>query len=179
MRRRMVLAAVATGTAGSLGGCLSAVLGAGYALPRRISFVETETEDVEMAIDVLEPTVTEQHPARVRFTWMNPTTEPIQLSLYRDVPEPQASRSDGTYRTGLALLPPEYDAEQAGDGCWRPSELRGRGSAPNLPLEPDATLSHTYEVWTDPDESGCFPVGQYQFGTLQEGWEVVLAVEDA
>lgn len=178
MRRRMVLAAAAAGTVSGIGGCLSSVPGAGSALPRRVSFVSAETDAVELMVDVPEPMVTEQHPAQVRFTWTNPTTEPIQLILYRDVPEPQASRSGDTYRTGLVLLPPKYDAEQAGDGCWRPSELRGRGAAPNLPLETDETLSHTYEVWTDPDESGCFPVGQYQFGTLEEGWQAVLAVED-
>lgn len=177
MHRREILAAAGTCTVGGLAGCLSTVLGAD--LPRRISLIETRARGIDVRVDVLEQLATRDHPSQVRITWTNPTNSEIALALYRDYPAPQVSRTDETYRTGLVLLAPQYDAEPNSDGCWRPSELRGRGSAPNLPLSPGERISHTYEVWTDPDEAACFPSGEYRFGTIEERWEIVLKVENA
>jgi len=185
MRRRTVLASAATVTAGGLAGCLAPVLG--NPLPRRLSVAGTEAQRFELGAQLLEPVVTVDHTARLRVTWTNTQSQEIGINrTYLPT-----SRMNETYRTGLILAEPSYDfTGQTWAGCWKLTEMQGPGGAgPDAVLAPDESVTIEYEVWTDPREDGCFPLGEYQFGFFEEGetdargrptprWKLTLAVEE-
>ncbi len=186
MKRRMVLASAATGTAVGLSGCLAPVLG--NPLPRRLSIAETEATRLALAAEMLDPPVTVDHTARLRVTWTNQLSQEVGI----DGTYLPSSRTSETYRTGLILAEPSYDfTGQTWAGCWKLTETQGSGGAgPDAVLAPDESVSLEYEVWTDPNEDECFPLGEYHFGYFEEGetdargrpvpsWKLTLAVEEA
>lgn len=184
MRRRTLLASAATVTSSGLAGCLASVLG--NPLPRRLSVAGTNAPGLSIDIELLEPTVTVDHTARLRVNWTNERAERVVLRLLDASPDLFFTRG----RTGVVLVPPSYEfTGQTWAGCWKLAQESGPGGQPYAMLDPGQTLTHEYELWTDRDEEGCFPLGQHRFGdddSQPEGvggnprprWEFTLAVEE-
>lgn len=187
MERRTVLASAATAAAGGLSGCLAPILG--NPLPRRLSVAGTDAPGIRIDIELLEPTVTVDHTARVRVNWTNERSERIVLRLSDSDASPKLFFTRG--RTGVVLVPPSYGfTSQTWAGCWKLTQVSGPTGQPYAMLDPGQTLTHEYEVWTDRDEEGCFPLGQHRFGDINIGpddfdgmsmpeWAFTLTVEEA
>lgn len=186
--RRDALAAVASLGAFPTAGCIGR-LQSRYAYPHvtlRRDPVPVEYADVEAT--VVEQ-FTDDHPARVRVAFRNPTDEtrtygfsasPPFSGLYGSPPgvdgddrllvlvplESEAyvtaySETWGAERTPTAAIP---DAPT--DGCWHANgEISHHPIELGRTLDPGETLSETYAVLSarESDESGCEVVGEWRF----------------
>lgn len=190
MRRRALLAS-ATAAATGLAGCLAPVLG--NPLPRRLSVVGAEAPELAFDAALLEPEVTVDRTARLRLTWTNTQSQEVALRLEQSGSPPKIEISGAdARRTGLMLAHPSYEfAGQTWAGCWKLGEISQDQGLQRAVLAPDESLIHEYEAWTDSEEDGCFPPGEYQFGDFGPdwpgesgglpplGWTLTLEVEDA
>lgn len=182
MNRREYLRGLVGGFA-AISGCLTSTGGSGGGL-RSVSLAGTETEGIEVDVEILESTVTKDHTAEIRLTWTNSSSQKISVSIGRETAEPLISHTikNGDWQsTGLVLVPTSYDPQKRSEDCWKPEDyFGGGGDAESTTLTSRESFQHEYRLWTDLDKEGCLPTGTYDFGHFGEStllWRVTLRVE--
>lgn len=135
---------------------------------RTVSLASIDREPVEygvsISVDVLEPTITSEHTARVRATLSNDSdsTTP-SINLFRD--QVVNIGRDFTYSVPqvYVLVPPEQWYIDQPNRCWTPN---GWGSAggPELRLRPGESVTQEFLLGNAPTSSRCMPPGDYHFG---------------
>lgn len=181
MRRRALLETVGGIGLGGLAGCIART-GTRPDGPRRIGLAEQDVvpdeHRVSVAVEVLEPAFTEDHPARVRITTTNEGDRRAigvgtgKCALF--------NRSDGASDApvGLWLYRPERaeDLERK-PGKWvrdRPADQpQGYPAYGCLPIVYDAggAVRTEYEVWDDYRVTGYLDPGTYRWETEIPHWE--------
>jgi hypothetical protein len=161
----------------------------GNPFPRRLSVAGTDAPGIRIDIELLESTITVDQTARIRVNWTNERSERLVLRLSNSGASPDLQFTPE--RTGVVLVPSSYGfTGQTWAGCWKLTQVSGNAGQPYTRLDSGQTLTHEYEVWTDRDEEGCFPLGQHRFGDINIGpddmngmpmpeWAFTLTIEDA
>ncbi len=205
MRRRVVLAGIASGTTVGVAGCL----GTGtdgmddaptlYEVDAEVTMFESDYPLTSTA-DVVSH-ATEETPARVEIGLTNTGDDALRKSLGATPPfsDHSAERIDGD---ATAYLAPDsrrqfgidHVDEDVGadenppapiDGCWVVEGVGHNLIATNPRLEPGEEITETYSVFADVDNDGCLPAGTYRFeeptgdaGT-DSPWVIDLIVKDS
>lgn len=126
--------------------------------------------NLEFSVEMIEPTVTTEHTARIRVQMKNVDDEPISVSTtYREVFPAMISMGD---QPQLALVRPDSPDgyEKVSETCWRPTTSLVRfDGVKETTLSPDERESVVLELWDSPENTGdCMRPGTYRFVSSYE-----------
>lgn len=145
--------------------------------------------DIQPSVSVVQPEVTAERTARIRFSLTNDGDERRVLRR-TTCPPADAHESDRATdgATLVLLLANEQDFEPQTEDCWRPRPVDfflGMPCSPTeLALDAGETVTREYEVWDYPKNERCMPPGTYRFGdgySLDDAayeWEFSVSVTD-
>ncbi len=186
MNRRTVLTTLTAGLAG-VAGCTQ--LSSEASTPRRspgdpestpmasprtvaLTSVDSAPNDV-LSVEMVEPEVTTDHPARLRVTLTNTTKQSrmFETGHSRVFSETFSESTDPQ----LLLVPPSYSPKPVSPGCWRVATdpFVVDSGLTRMRLAPGEDDSITLSLWGAPSNSGtCLSPGRYRFSQPYRTWPV-------
>lgn len=175
MNRRRLLAVLGTG---AFGGCLDRRItdfvadrttraGPSNGEPLARASIESTDDpsenDVSPSVEVVEPSITTDHTARLRVTLTNDGDDPVEVeSGRRKVFGAFYSEGDAPK---LLLASFDWSLESVGETCWRPEgRVEPSDVVASYRLAAGERVSLDAEVWDAPSNEGmCLQAGTYRF----------------
>lgn len=123
--------------------------------------------NADLAVEVVEPTVTSDYTAVVRITFTN--TGKKRDFTFGALP-PFTVKESVERNPGVLLLDPEEDYQKPRPDCWRPPESSHAASynavAKIITLGKEESIERAVELWGSPanaEQNICLPTGEFRF----------------
>jgi len=121
--------------------------------------------DINLAVDIIEPTVTEDHTARIQINFAN-EGEVTSPDIYL-IREPIVNiAKDFTYSAPqvYVLVPSQKWYIDQPNKCWTTPDGWGSAGGETLRLHPEESVTQRYLLGNKPPTKPCMPTGIYRFG---------------
>lgn len=146
MERRSLIAAVSTAVSGLAAGCLDSL--AASIAPRNLHTVsvaeitQPAADQLQMGLELEEPAITTYQTAKIRLTYTNRGTTPIDLRV-----EPWSMFPSTGAPPNIYLIPAGGDFERRAPDCWQPTDPLASPLIPqSTTLQSGAEFTGSYEV---------------------------------